>query len=310
MTETGAAEAGAAEAGAAAVVAAGTGAAEAGAAETGPAGAGIAEADAVTAGVVGETTARYLTAIDEALPGFVEMLFLTGSVALGAFEPAVSDIDTVIVTARRPTPADLTTMAEVHAAMPQRPHFDGINLDRDTFRRQPADQRATPYVVNGRFHADEPCGELTPVLWLTLARHGVTVRGPATAGLGLTVDPGALRRYNLDNLRTYWADLAIQGRRILAGMPGDAAVDAEPIAWAVLGPARLHFTLAHGSIVSKAGAGRYLAGNFPAYAALADRAVRSRRGEDVAFTVADGRESLESVDAVVRDAWRRWGHLS
>lgn len=259
--------------------------------------------------VVGATTARYLAAVDEALPGFVEMLFLTGSVALGAFEPAASDIDTVIVTARRPAPADLDTLAGIHAAMPQRPPFDGIYLDRETFGRQPADQRATSYVVNGRFHANEPCGELTPVLWLTLARHGVTVRGPATADLGLTVDAGALRRYNLDNLETYWADLATQARGLLASMPADTAVDAEPVAWAVLGPARLHYTLAHGAIVSKAGAGRYLAGNFPEYAALADRAVRSRRGEDVAFTVADGRQSADSVDAVIRDAGRRWGHL-
>ncbi|MDI6100242.1 nucleotidyltransferase domain-containing protein [Actinoplanes sp. NEAU-A12] len=259
--------------------------------------------------VVQATTGRYLAAIDDALPGFVEMLFVTGSAALGAFEPGASDIDTMIVTARPPGPADLAAMAEVHAAMPRRPHFDGVYLDRDTFRRQPADQRPTPFVVNGEFRADQPCGELHPVLWLLLSRYGRTVRGPAVADLGLTVDATALRRYNLDNLKTYWAHLAAEGRRTLATMPAEAAVDAEPVAWAVLGPARLHFTLAHEDIVSKAGAGEYLADHFPRYACLADRAVRSRRGEQVAFTVADGRAGADSIDAVIEDAWRRWGHL-
>ncbi|WP_117211032.1 hypothetical protein [Allorhizocola rhizosphaerae] len=56
---------------------------------------------------VHELVAQYLTDVDAALPGFVEMLYLTGSVALGAFQPGVSDIEALIVTSRSPSPADL-----------------------------------------------------------------------------------------------------------------------------------------------------------------------------------------------------------
>jgi hypothetical protein len=45
----------------------------------------------------------------------------------------------------------------------------------------------------------------------------------------------------------------------------------------------------------------------PAYAALAERATRWRAGEPETFTAADLRASAELTDAVVADAWKRWG---
>lgn len=256
-----------------------------------------------------ESTARYLAAVDQVLPGFVDMLFLTGSVALGAFQPGVSDIDTVIVTSRSPGPADLAELAAVHATLPERPHFDGIYLDRQQFTQQPVDRPVVPHVVNGQFRTDQPCGDLNPVLWLTLSRYGRSVRGPAVAELGLTVDVDELRQQTLDNLKRYWAR---EIRQALHGVPDDVAadattVDAEAIVWRVLGPARLHYTLAHGDVITKAGAAAYLAEHFPAYASLADRAVRWRQGEPITFTVADARAVADSIDAVVADAWHRWG---
>ncbi|WP_416900996.1 nucleotidyltransferase domain-containing protein [Micromonospora echinospora] len=261
---------------------------------------------------VEQTVARYLTAVDAALPGFVEMLYLTGSVVLGAYQPGHSDIDTVIVTARRPTPEDLAALAAVHADLPPEPLLGGVYLDRETFRQQPADARVVPFAVDGEFRADQPCGDLNPVLWLLLARYGRAVRGPAVPDLGLTVDPDGLRRFNLDNLRTYWQPLAAAARAAVDTTPDDlpaerTRVGAAGLAWLVLGPARLHFTLAHGDVVSKAGAAAYLAGILPAYGPLADRALRWRRDEPVTFTVADIRAAADSVDAVVTDALRRWG---
>lgn len=247
-----------------------------------------------------ETTARYLSAVDQALPGFVEMLYLTGSVALGAYQPGRSDIDALIVTSRPPGPADLEALAAVHAAMPALPHFDGVYLDRDTLREQPADQPVVPFVVGGEFRTGRPCGELNPALWLLLTRYGIPVRGPAVADLGLTADPDGLRRYSLDNLKSYWQPGADPMRTA-------ADVPAEAIEWCVLGPARLHYTLAHQDIVSKAGAAGYLGELFPEYAGVAARAVRWRRGEPVGFTAEDARLTADSMDAVVTDAWRRWG---
>ncbi|SCL35222.1 Nucleotidyltransferase domain-containing protein [Micromonospora pallida] len=261
--------------------------------------------------MVETTVARYLAAVDTVLPGFVELLYLTGSIALDAYQPGVSDIDTLIVTSRRPSPEDLAALATVHANMPPKPHLDGVYLDRETFRQQPADCRVVPFVVDGRFRTDQPCGDLNPVLWLVLTKYGQAVRGPAVADLGLTVDHDELRRFNLDNLATFWLPLAANLRAAVADAPDDTPaeatrVGADGVVWCALGPARLHFTLAHEDIVSKAGAAAYLAEILPAYAPLADRALRWRRGEPVALTAADARAAADSVEAVVADAFRRW----
>lgn len=264
----------------------------------------------VLPGEVRSLAAQYLAAVDAALPGFVEGLYVVGSAALGAWQPGVSDVDTLIVTSRAADDTDLAVLAEIHAAMPPRPHFDGAYLHRDSFAARPADRPVVPFVVNGEFRTDEPCGELTPVVWLILHRYGVPIRGRAVADLGIGVDLAGLRRYNLDNLRTYWQPLADKVREHVRELDDESAVGGDGVAWIMLGPGRLHYTLAFEDIVSKARCAEYLATTFPSWAVLARRAARWRAGEKVGFTVKDLREGAASVDAVVEDAWARHGGLS
>ncbi|MCW3816395.1 DUF4111 domain-containing protein [Micromonospora sp. DR5-3] len=257
--------------------------------------------------MIEELTRSYLQAVDRALPGYVRSLYVVGSAALGAWQAGASDVDVVIMTARPASGADLAQLAAIHADLPRSPHFDGVYLEPALAQSWPADRRAVPFVVNGEFTTDKPCGELTPVLWLTLQRYGIPVRGPAVAELGVRVDPEQLRRYNLDNLREYWQSLVATFPAKLAGVGPDAVVDAGIVAWFALGPARLHYTLAHGDIISKAAAGDYLAQLLPEYADLAHRAVRWRAGETERFTAADLVTAGGSVNAVADDAWRRFG---
>jgi hypothetical protein len=262
---------------------------------------------ATFAGMAKDTARTYLAAVDQALPGYVRGLYLVGSAALGAWQPPASDVDTVILTSRPATADDLTRLAQVHAAMSRTPLFDGVYLEPDLARQWPADRRTVPFVVNGEFRTDQPCGELTPVLWLTLQRYGIPVRGPAVADLDVRVDPAELRRYNLDNLRGYWQPAVATFPADLAGMAADEVLDPAIVTWFVHGPARLHYTLAHGDIIAKTAAGDYLAQLFPEYADLAHRAARWRTGAPEQFTVADLRTAGESVNAVADDAWRRYG---
>jgi hypothetical protein len=257
--------------------------------------------------VIKELTDVYLRAVDEALPGFVEKLYVVGSAALGAWVPNASDVDTVIVTSRVATPSDLAALAKVHDAMPGKPHLDGAYLDQATFEEFPIDRRVVPFVVDGELRTDKPCGELTPVLWLTLQRYGIRVRGLEVDELGIHVDSAALRRYNLENLRDFWKPAAPSIYQFVAELPADAPVDAYDVAWCILGPARLHYTLAHEDITSKAGAAAYLAEIFPEWEALAHRAVQWRTSQRESFTATDMREVARSIDAVTDDAWKRWG---
>ncbi|MHB8643945.1 MAG: nucleotidyltransferase domain-containing protein [Gaiellaceae bacterium] len=152
--------------------------------------------------MIEEVTGRYLDAVDDARPGFVVGLYVVGSAALGEWRPGRSDIDIVIFTSRVPARADLVALRDVHTAMADKPYLDGVYLSPE--HGWPVDERVVPFVVDGQFHTDRPCGALNPVLWLTLRRNGVPVRGPAVSELGVPVDLDALRAYNLGNLRTYW----------------------------------------------------------------------------------------------------------
>jgi hypothetical protein len=253
-------------------------------------------------------TRTYLERVDLALPGFVERLYVVGSTALGAWQPPYSDIDTMIVVSGPITADHVSALMDVHATMPAAPKFDGVYLERPAFEAQVADRRVIPFVVNGTFKTDAPCGELTPVVWLVLSRYGIGVRGPAPQDLGVTVDAAALRSYNLDNLRDYWQPLADEIRTKLGPKPGAEPFDPELLAWVMLGPARLHYTLMYDDIVSKAGAAGHVAAHFPAWTELAGRAARFRAGAAVSCTIADLLAAAESIDAIAEESWRTFGH--
>jgi hypothetical protein len=71
-----------------------------------------------------------------------------------------------------------------------------------------------------------------------------------------SMDSQRLRRWNPDNLSATggrWPGVTTSTR---CGLPAGA--------WAVLGPARLHHTLATGEVTSKTGAGGNAAQQFPA----------------------------------------------
>ncbi len=57
----------------------------------------------------------YLAAVDEAVPGFVAGLYITGSIALDDYQPAISDIDAVAVCTGRPDAGQYAALAQVHA---------------------------------------------------------------------------------------------------------------------------------------------------------------------------------------------------
>jgi hypothetical protein len=142
------------------------------------------------------------------------------------------------------------------------------------------------------------------VLWATLDRHGLTVRGPEAGSLG--AGPGAdwLREWNQGNLTSYWRRWAANVRPRIAGLDPADPVPAFLVTWAALGPGRLHATITSGEIISKTAAG-YTAALLPQYAQLLARAKRWRLGDDgLAFTVADGLAACDLIDAVADDGGR------
>ncbi|MGH3157974.1 MAG: DNA polymerase subunit beta [Streptosporangiaceae bacterium] len=223
---------------------------------------------------VPDITGMFLTSIDARAPGLVEGFYLVGSLGFGGeFFPG-SDIDFVAVLARRPGGTDLDALeaahAEVRAAHPS-PLFEGIHLVAADLAGPPARCPDLPYVHEGKF---ERAGRFSvnPVTWHELARHGITVRGPALTGAGVWTDDRALWEYSRGNLTSYWVKVG----EVLVAMPREAS-SPEMAVWCVLGVSRLHHLLATGTLTSKSGAGWYALEAFePRWHPIIREALRAR----------------------------------
>ncbi len=248
--------------------------------------------------------AGYLEPLEEALPGACAGVYLTGSAALGDWLPDRSDLDILTVAAGELRDADLDALASLHAAQAGRPYLDAVYLPAAALGQpiQPG-HAGYPHVIDGQFHRDgyEP----DPVLWATLHRHGITVSGPNAPDLGAAPDPGWLKDWNLANLDSYWRSWAQWGHARLAEREPDFVIPASTAVWALLGPGRLHCTIATGEVISKTAAADYSARIVPGYDELLQRAKQWRLGDDaVTFTAAEGLAACDLIDAIIRDAAR------
>jgi aminoglycoside adenylyltransferase-like protein len=62
----------------------------------------------------------YISLINDALPGLLTGLYLHGSLALGAYNPGLSDIDFTAITSRRCTPSEIAALRVVHRSLIER----------------------------------------------------------------------------------------------------------------------------------------------------------------------------------------------
>jgi predicted nucleotidyltransferase len=245
---------------------------------------------------------RYLELLGPALGGAVAGIYLTGSAALGDWQPGRSDLDILTVASRPFDEADLDALAALHADAADRPYLDAVYVcGADVGARLPPDHPGVPHVIDGVFRREGY--RFDPVLWATLDRHGLTLSGPAAAELGAGPQPGWLREWNLGNLDTYWRSWAAEARLRLADRDPDVPLSTETVSFALLGPGRLHYTIATGGLLAKTAAADYTAEHFPGFAEPLARAKKWRLGDDaVRFMIPDAVAACDLIDAVADDA--------
>jgi hypothetical protein len=261
----------------------------------------------------GAALEEYLAGLDGALPGRAAGVYLTGSAVLGDWRPGRSDLDILVVTDGALGEGELAALEGLHAAIGGRPYRDAVYVPAaDVGARDHAGEDRTgghvgdggiafPAAVDGVFHHARHRPE--PVLWATLHRHGLTVRGPEAKSLGADPAEDWLRDWNHGNLESYWRPWAANGRRMLESHDRAEPLPGQIVEWAALGPGRLHATITTGEIISKTAAADYTANWFPDHADLLGRAKAHRLGEDaLTFTMADGRAACDLIDAVVTHA--------
>jgi Domain of unknown function (DUF4111) len=196
---------------------------------------------------------EYTSLVNEALPSLLAGLYLHGSLALGAFNPRLSDIDFITITSRRCTPSDIDTLRAVHHTLAQRyPHaqLEGSYLQWHDVGRFEDTMPPHPYIHDGILH---PSGyhDINAITWWILKHRGIAVVGPTPDQLDIHVDWDDLLAKMHHNLNTYWARFTTNPRR-MAWLLTDYGIQ-----WAVLGVLRQFYTFREHAITSKEGAGMY-----------------------------------------------------
>lgn len=258
-----------------------------------------------------EVVGAYLSLTDAAVPGLVQGLYLTGSVALDDFLRRRGDIDFVAVSAVPPSPAQTAALQQAHARLAghvRRPFFEGPYVTWDELADDPADAAPGPYAHRGGLLPAVPHGR-QPATWQVLSRHGVTMRGPNAQDLTIDTAPGELVRWARESLARYWRPWWERSSQPLTS-EGLAALGAEATSWGVLGASRAHRALTTGEAVSKTAAGEYAHTAFgPAWHRVVEESLRVRRGDGgrsrYATPVGRRADALAFVDMVIEDAHAR-----
>ncbi len=216
-----------------------------------------------------------LELLDGALPGFVQALYVHGSLALGAWTAGLSDVDFVAVAQRPATAADLAHLRAAHEQVARaHPAVDlsGSYLQAADLGRPAGAVQPHPHFHDGILY---PAGlhDINDVTWWLLKQHGLTVRGPAAQQLPYAVDWNALLDAMHANMNTYWGSFTRQPGRI-AWLLSDYGVQ-----WTVLGVLRQWYTFREHAITSKVGAGEYALDHLPKrWHALVREAIAIRAG--------------------------------
>jgi hypothetical protein len=148
----------------------------------------------------------YAAALRRLLGDALSGVYVYGSLAIGAYLPAVSDVDVAVLLRADPTEAQRRALAVAHGAggaVATLPGAERLDVSFVPLRLAGGDgEPDLPFFRDGRFH-DSGGGDVNPVLWHTLHHRGLTVWGPPAARVAPAVGAGALAgsmRRNLDFL--------------------------------------------------------------------------------------------------------------
>ena len=210
----------------------------------------------------------FADALEEALPGQVEGIYLVGSLALKDFRPGQSDIDFLAIL---DPAADVNALPHVHrivsAAHPN-VDCDGIYLSKGELAVPPSG--AGPAAREGKVVLASR-DERHAVTWLTLLRHGIAVKGRLPSSEWISADETQAALHSRQNLTSYWLPWLDQHKRL-------TEFDDWSVVWGCLGVARLHAAIVKNEMLSKSAAGHHALEYFPRHRPIIEEALNLREG--------------------------------
>jgi hypothetical protein len=214
----------------------------------------------------------YLAVADRLVPGWITDFYVVGSASLGEYVPGRSDVDFVAVVADRATRMQLVKLRAVHVAAgliaAERTRTtggtpNGVFVTSQAISLPVTDIQPVASHTGLTFEVGRGF-DVNPVIWRQLSTGAIRVRGREPAELDLNPRPDVLQAWNLANLEEYWLPL---GRKMAAGrtrrtVSGFRYGYPWAVAWATLGPSRLHCTVTTGDVIGKRPGGEYALDTF------------------------------------------------
>ena len=233
-------------------------------------------------------------------------VYLSGSLALGDFDPSVSDIDLVVITDGEVGDDLFRALSEMHAAFaggssPCAAKVEAVYVPRDALHRQQPGPTRYPQLEKGGELAREPLESAWSIQLHTLREHGVVVTGPLPRD---SIEPVAavdLQRASIA-IATMWQDAARHDPTWLPWLRGSREQ-----AFVVLTLCRLLHTLDSGDVASKPAAARWAQGALgPRWAPLIRCALEGQFACAGQATDEEVAETLALVQYTI-DRWRYLG---
>ncbi|GAB3581461.1 nucleotidyltransferase domain-containing protein [Calidifontibacter terrae] len=238
-------------------------------------------------------TTRHLEQLQQRLPGYLEGLYLHGSLCWGEFFPG-SDIDFVAATSRRPNETDLAVLQQIHRELDTDGRdYDGFYLPTDQLAQDPSLLAVVPGNLHVTYQVDHH-PDATLITWHELAERGITVFGPPARSAEIFTDEAVLEINTRTNLHSYWAPTA---DRVRAADP--ATVTPKLAAWCVLGILRLHHLLSEHAITAKSAAGRWGLERLPHHRAVIEEALAWREQCTITGAYGDPADLQSAVVALL-----------
>ncbi|MBG9735504.1 nucleotidyltransferase domain-containing protein [Paenibacillus alvei] len=201
---------------------------------------------------------QYVQLIHAYKQDWLEGLYIYGSIALGDYSLALSDIDFIAITRARLHEEEISKLNDIHAQVNRfsaRPNMNGIYITWDDIGKLPKDVAPFPYYCDGKMK-QSGYFELNLVTWYELKQHGIAILGPPVSELDIAFDMDAFLNEMHENLNRYWARW-IRSSKPFYSIKGLLLLNRAQIAWGVLGVTRQWYTFRERAITSKAGAGEY-----------------------------------------------------
>ena len=212
-------------------------------------------------------------------------IYLHGSLALGDFDPASSDIDFIVLTDNRLSDETIHKLKEMHYRLNDYKwgkRLEGSYLPANTLQYHEPPEPPRPYFNGGEFSSPRYGYE-----WV-LERHvlldkGIVLEGPPLSNFIDPILPEKIRNASMTILNEWWIPMLKDNTHI---------EDSEYQAYAILTMCRVIFTLHNSTIVSKLRAAKWMKERFAdKWTPIIDQALAWQNGQSLDLLP----ESLELI---------------